>query len=334
MTPDRNVILGLRRVDWSDPARQNEYLKCVLSAMEHLGTACDYDSLACLSGCAFRGCAPIGEPNPGAYHVVHELAIVAHTFRMLGYEAAVHARSDFAADRGLIVESIDRGVPALTLEGVVNCSECCLIAGYDAGGAVLLDYNPFMDVTNDHDEPHDETGYFRKSGWHDGFFAQGGRIVTIGPARAPMSESETLREALRTAALLIRGGASESPEVRTGWAGHTRYAEAVCEEPRDPFALNLMMACLNCNLYQDKLRVPPFLRQAKAALPEQAEALEECARLYDRIAELRREMSELVPDDVWMTEALLPITARRAYARCVLELRDLEAEAATRFEGM
>ncbi len=37
MNQKRNVILGLRKVDWSDVARQNEFLNCVISAMEKLG---------------------------------------------------------------------------------------------------------------------------------------------------------------------------------------------------------------------------------------------------------------------------------------------------------
>ena len=64
----RNVILGLRKVDWSDVTRQNEFLNCVISAMGHLGKNVSYDDLACISGCAFRACSPKQEnPGPGAY---------------------------------------------------------------------------------------------------------------------------------------------------------------------------------------------------------------------------------------------------------------------------
>ena len=75
---------------------------------------------------------------------------------------------------------------------------------------------------------------------------------------------------------LIRGTASQSADCVTGYAGHTRYAELVCEETNDAFGLYLMILCNN-NLYQDKLYVPPFLRQAKSVLKDQGELLEECA---------------------------------------------------------
>lgn len=48
----RNMILGLRKVDWSDLARQNEYLNCVISAVGKLGKTYNYDYLACISGCS------------------------------------------------------------------------------------------------------------------------------------------------------------------------------------------------------------------------------------------------------------------------------------------
>lgn len=57
MSHKRNVLSGVRRVDWRDLERQNEYLNCVISAMGYIGKKLDYDSLACISGCAFRTAA-------------------------------------------------------------------------------------------------------------------------------------------------------------------------------------------------------------------------------------------------------------------------------------
>lgn len=69
----------------------------------------------------------------------------------------------------------------LTFNGGINCSDTCLITGYDNDGQVLLGYNPFMYIEDDHKEEADETGYFRKSDWHNGFFAeQQGSILIIG----------------------------------------------------------------------------------------------------------------------------------------------------------
>ena len=50
----RNVILGLRRVDWSDVARQNEFVNSVVSALNAIGEKVDYDYVCAVSGSAFR----------------------------------------------------------------------------------------------------------------------------------------------------------------------------------------------------------------------------------------------------------------------------------------
>jgi hypothetical protein len=325
----RHVIPALRRVDWSDVTRQNEFLNGVISVMEHLGKPVSYDDLACLSGCAFRGCASLREMTPSLYYVTNDPAIIGHTFAMLGCQVTLYDRSDYATDAQRIIDSIDRGMPVLTFNGVVNCADCCLIAGYDDGGDVLLGYNPFMDVKEDHQEPADVTGYFRKSGWHDGFFREaGGKILIIGEPAAPLSSEETIIASLQMAVRLIRGTASPNTECVTGYAGHTQYAEMVCAETDDAFLLNLMIVCMNCNVYQDKVYAAPFLRKAQAVLTGKGNLLEESATLYDQVAEARQEMAGIVADDLSTGECILDMEIRRRYAQCVYRIRDLEQCAA------
>jgi len=107
--------------------------------------------------------------------VIHAPIILEHAFSMLGYQISHHIRGDYGADSSLVKDSIDRGSPVITLEGVINCADACVISGYDNDGSVLLGYSPFMYVEDDHNEAPDDTGYFRKSDWHDGFFAQGSK---------------------------------------------------------------------------------------------------------------------------------------------------------------
>jgi len=329
----RNVIIGLRKVDWSDVERQNEFLNCVMSAMEHLGKKRSYDELACISGCAFRGCSPLHEITPAAYYVTNDIAIIGHTFRMLGCGMTLHPRSDYETDKKLIMDSIDRGVPVLTFGGVINCSECCIISGYDDYGAVLLGYSPFAYSPPDHDEPADSTGYFRKSNWHDGFFEEAnGRILIIGDPTTSLSKEEIIKESLKMAVKLIRGTASQNADYVTGDAGHTRYAELVVKDTDNWFVLELMIACMNCNVYQDKVYVAPFLRQAKEVLKDKADVLEECAKIYDQIAALRREMSTYIADDLSMGERIKDKDVREQYAQRVYQIRDLEKNAAGLFE--
>lgn len=321
----RNVILGLRKVDWSDLERQNEFLNCVISAMGHFGKKYTYDELACISGCAFRACSPKQGVNPGAYHIIEDMSIIEHTFKMLGYNATLHTPSDYETDRKLIMDSIDRGVPVLTFQGVISCSECCIISGYDDDGAVLLGWNPFMYGSGyAHDEPADSTGYFRKSKWHDGDLKQvAARILIIGEPTTTLSKEETIRETLRWAVKLIRAGQ----------AGHTHYAELICKDNDDWFCLDLMMVCLGCNVYQDKLYVAPFLREAKTVIKDKADVLEECAKLYDQIAVYRHEMNKYLPEAEAQTgERVKDKELRKQYAQRVLKIRDLEKQAADLLE--
>ncbi|MHB0937722.1 MAG: hypothetical protein ACYDCO_04880 [Armatimonadota bacterium] len=328
----RNVIPGLRTVDWSDEARQNEFLNCVISAVERLGETCTYDDLACISGCAFRGCATREGINPGTYQVIYDTAIIEHTFTMLGYRATLHDRSDYETDKTLIMDSIDRGIPVLTFRGVINCADCCLIAGYDEYGAVLLGWSPFA-CPPDHDEPADDTGYFRKNHWHDGLFKEtNGKLLIIGEPAKSLSEEETTRESLKMAVKLIRGTASQNTGALTGYAGHTRYAELVSHDTEDWFMLNLMVVCMDCNVYQDKVYVAPFLRKAKNVLKDKADTLEACANLYDQIAVLRREMSGFVADDLSTGEGILDKEIRNHYVHRVYQIRDLEKSAADLLE--
>ena len=119
----RNLIPGLLRVDWSDPERQNEFVNSVVSALTALGVKLDYDTVCALSGSAFRTSFSMpshGAWNHGNYHVIHTPVIIEHTFKMLGYEVSRHNGNDPETASRLIMGSIDRGVPVITLEGVIN----------------------------------------------------------------------------------------------------------------------------------------------------------------------------------------------------------------------
>jgi hypothetical protein len=244
----RNVISGMRKVDWSDNQRQSEYVNSVVSALNALGEALDYDYVCAVSGSAMRASFSMPsaqEWNHGNYHVVNAPIILSHTFKMLGYQVACRLKSDFLTDSRLIIDSIDRGVPVITLEGVINCSDACVISGYDDGGRVLLGYNPFMYVEHDHNEAPDDTGYFRKSGWHEGPGAQGGqlRILTIERKCAKPDAAAIFSETTTLASRLIK---TESlvPGQYNGLAAHKAFANALMTyEWNDNFEPYLNVMC-------------------------------------------------------------------------------------------
>lgn len=288
----RNIIPGLLRVDWSDAQRQNEFVNSVVSALTALGEKPDYDSVCALSGCAFRtsfSMPSAGQWNHGNYHVIHAPIIVEHTFRMLGYPVSHHIRSDFETDSRLITDSIDRGFPVITLEGVINCSDACVISGYDHDGRVLLGYNPFMNIEDDHGEAPDDTGYFRKSDWHGGFCARGSklRILVIGDRREKPDGKAAFGETLKLVSRLI-GEESLCPGQYNGLAAHKAFANALLTyEWSDNFEPYLNMMC-NYKQYLDRQYAVPFFQNNGRA---------DLAAIYREIAGIAAEMGALIPQD-------------------------------------
>ncbi len=318
----RNVITGLPQVSWSDSSRQNEFVNSVVSALSSLGEKLDYDTVCAVSGCAFRTSFSVEGWNHGNYHVVHTPMIVEHTFKMLGYDVTQHVRSHYQNDKALIMNSIDRGVPVITLEGVINCSDACVIAGYDSDGDVLLGYNPFMFVPDDHHEPHDETGYFRKSKWHDGFAAKGSqlRIITINGKCDVPSPDKVLRETLKLAVQLI-----ETPSLvegqHNGLAAHHAFADALMtREWSDGFEpyLNVM-----CNYKQ-------YLDRRYAALCLHANGRDDLAVFYDRMADICVEMGQIIPQDFSAIDMFNDKAKLKPYAELLKHMGELESEFAQR----
>jgi hypothetical protein len=149
----RNVIPNLLKVDWSDTQRQSEYVGSVVSALNGLGEKLDYDYVCAVSGSAFRTSFSVEGWNYGNYHVINAPITIEHTFRMLGCKVSHRIQGDYEADSRLIMDSIDRGFPVITLEGVISHADACVISGYDDDGRVLLGYNPFMYIKDEHPEP-------------------------------------------------------------------------------------------------------------------------------------------------------------------------------------
>ncbi|UVI33148.1 hypothetical protein [Paenibacillus spongiae] len=318
----RTVIPGLQPVNWSDPARQSEYGWSVVSALHQLGETISYEDVICLSGSAFRASITSSGFNPGDYHVVHNMEIVPHTFRMLGYDVTIHEPSDYEIDKKRIMNSIDSGYPVLTLEGVITCSDCCIIGGYDEGGEVLLGYNPFMDQQDDHNEPHDVTGYFRKSNWHHRDFQEsGGKYIIIHGQTAKLSKRDMYLDTIKLACKLIKG--TKTGEHLDGFAGHTRYAELLCEKHEDPFGLYLNILC-QLKLYNDKIYVSTFLRGMKDEFPEYADTLEKAANCYDEVSSLRCALSKIIAEDFTPFNKPLEYRQLSRYADVIIQIRDWE----------
>jgi AraC-like DNA-binding protein len=318
----RNLIPGLLRVDWSDTLRQNEFVNSVVSAIDALGERLDYDTVCAASGSAFRTSFSMPSAqqwNHGNYHVIHTPPIIEHTFRMLGYRVSHHVRGDFETDGRMIMESIDRGSPVITLEGVINCSDACVISGYDNDGRVLLGYSPFMDVEPDHAEPPDDTGYFRKTDWHDGYFAAGslGRILII-EGKADKPDTKTLaEESLRLVSRLI-SEESLAPGQYNGLAAHRAFANALLTYTWDDnFEPYLNVMC-NYKQYLDRRYAVKFL---------QDRGRDDLAGIYERIAGLSAKLGGIIPQDFSASGMFSDRELLRPYCDVLLRICDLEEQA-------
>ncbi len=315
----RNVILNMRNVDWSDTQRQNEFVNSVVSALNCLGESCDYDYVCAVSGSAFRtsfSMASSQKWNHGNYHVINTPMIVEHTFKMLGYDVSVYPRGDYQHDKKLIIDSIDKGIPVITLEGIINCSDACIISGYDNDGDVLLGYNPFMSIEEDHDESPDDTGYFRKSNWHNSNFDEGttGQIVIINRKVDKLDKKQVFEETLRLIRDLI-----EKENIclgqYNGLAAHQGFVNALrTYEWDDNFEPYLNVMC-NYKQYLDRQYAINFFEMNGRS---------DLSNVYQEISNLSKKMGNMVPQDFSAFDVFSDKDKLESYCELILKVLELE----------
>ena len=199
-------------------------------------------------------------------------------------------------------------------------SDAFVISGYDNDGDVLLGYSPFMDIQDHHREAPDDTGYLRKSGWHDGYFASGyiGRILIIeGPAEKPpretiVAETESLAKRLILEEVMV-------PGQYNGLAAHSALANALLAYTWDgTFEPYLNVMC-NYKQHLDRQYAVTFFRN---------NGKEELAKRYEEIAALCRRLGDLIPQDFTAGELLKTKRDLEPYTQVLLQIRDREREAA------
>ena len=313
----KNFIPNLLKVDWSDNQRQNEFVNSVISALNALGEKLDYDYVCAVSGSAFKTSFSMSGWNHGNYHVSNTPIIIEHTFKMLGYKTKKYMRGNYEFDKKIIVDSIDSGVPVITFNGVINCADTCVISGYDNDGDVLLGYNPFMYINDDHNEPHDDTGYFRKSNWGGGFFEKAGEATLIIEGKGEkLSKEEIFSETLKLIKHLIAGENIVS-EQYNGLAAHKAFANALLtyewEDNFEPY-LNLM-----CNYKQ-------YLDRQYAAKFFYDNGRTDLAAHYEKITELCRKLGEQIPQDFSAGDMFSDKNALKPYCETLLQIADMENE--------
>ena len=311
----RNLIPGLQKVDWSDTARQSEYVNSVVSALNGLGEKTNYDYVCAVSGSAFAASFSKEGWDFGNQRAAGIPIIFEHTFKAFGYGVTRRFKSDFVTDSRLIMDSIDRGFPVITLGGIIPVANECLISGYDNDGAVLLGYNPFMYIEDDHDEPHDDTGYFRKTGWHENMRDS---MLLIGEKTGKPPKETIFAETLKLIKCLITKK-TLVPSHHNGLAAHRAFADALTSyEWADSFEPYMSVMC-TYKMYLDRQYAAKFLED---------NGRNDLAGIYREIAVLCRKLGELIPQDFSAFDMFGDKANLKPYCDTLLEICSLEERAA------
>lgn len=261
-----------------------------------------------ICGTYFGGRSSVEGWNHGNYHVINAPITIEHTFKMLGYEVSQHDCADFGDGSKLIMDSIDGDVPVITLDGVVQFADACVISGYDDGGHVLLGWSPFMHVGDDHPEAPDETGYFRKT---DGKCQ---RILVIEGKCEKPDRQTVLTDTLKLASRLIREE-SLAQGQHNGLAAHRALADALLTRTWDDNYLVYMNVMCNYKQYLDRQYTVRFFRDHGRA---------DLAGAYDEIAAHCAKLGQIIPQDFSAGDMFSDKEKLRPYCDVLLQICDLE----------
>lgn len=188
------VLDGIERIHWETTSVLC-FVGAVAACLRYLGESASNDMLMGVSGGAFK---TFWEPPWSAANC--DLLIIGEepvrrTCSALGYgytytQDLDHRHPDHTREffRERIVASIDRGVPAIAI-GIVGPPECCVIAGYEGDGEVLLGWSYFQS---------DRRAYFRASDWYDNCHG----LIVLGDKGLPPTRHQILTESLKWALTL------------------------------------------------------------------------------------------------------------------------------------
>ncbi len=329
---------GVRRVSW-DTGEMCEFASSFVSALECLGENIPYAYVMGTSGVAFRFTLSPGEWEFGNYGILNispdPYEPIRRAFTAVGYAYTIVKPGTFQEDAARIMDSIDRGVPVLAFR-VVGPSDCCIITGYDDGGEVLLGWSTYQDIPDDHNIPHDGTGYFRKPGWHDHLPG----YILIGEKMARPSLRIVYLDALKWAVYLMR--MPQMGEKATGLRGLQVWADEMIDAQYFPIGNDEIIgrryvsAAINMTMLRDHCLAEPFLRQAIIDLPEFQPELSQAAECFGEVVRIRNGMDALIADNFseQAMQAIHDPEFRRIYAQVILSIWNVETEAVSHIERL
>jgi hypothetical protein len=331
-------IEGVRKVSW-DTGEMCEFASALVSAMQCLGGRIPYHYVMGTSGAAFRFTLNPGEWDFGNYGIrnisTDPYEPIRRAIEATGYEYTLCEKASRKEDTAAIMASIARGIPVLAF-GVVGPSDCCIISGYDQGGEILLGWSTYQDIPDDHDIPHDVTGYFRKPGWHDKL----GGYILIGAREERRPLRAIYLDALKWAVHLMRtpkmGSKCTGLEALRVWAEEMTQEKYFPKGDEQALGQRYVSAAINMTMLRDHCSAEPFLRQAAADVPDFQPDLSLAAGRYSDVKRLRSGMDDLIHDNFAekAIKAIADPSVRHEYANSILQIRDREQEAVTYIEHL
>lgn len=331
-------IEGVRKVSWNT-GEMCEFASAFVSAMRSIGEDIPYDYVVGTSGVAFRFSIIPGAWEFSTYGIQsvtpEPYEPIRRAFAAAGYEYKLCEKSSRPHDAARIMDSIDRGVPVLAFR-VVGPSDCVIITGYDEGGDVLLGWSTYQDIPQDHDIPHDVTGYFRKPGWHDRL---PGYILIGKKVQSPPLRTLYL-DTLEMAVHLMR--TPHMGQNVTGLEGLRTWAEEMTQEQYFPLeddeiiGQRYISTAINMTMLRDHCLVEPFLRRMAQDVPEFEPELSLAIERYCLVKRLRDEMDNLIGDNFseQAMKAIYDPEIRRRYADNILRIRHAEEAAVVHIEHL
>ena len=256
------VLQNIPELQWAKG--ECAFAGAVVACLESLGQPVTYVFVMGASTAAFRLLwDPRWRPSNSDLAVMGEEP-VRRSFEALGYEYEFVSCEGHATGgdvlRAQIMRSIQRGRPVIA-EGGIGPPVCCVVAGYEQDGSVLLARTFFSN----------SRGYERNPDWH----GQCSRLVLIGERTPPLARREVLRQALRRAIEL-----AYTREINgriSGLAAYDAWADALLRDDDFP-AGNLDILTQRCHVSNSI--VLPGLWDARRA----ASAFLESMTDVDRVA--------------------------------------------------
>ncbi len=355
--PARVVLEGVPRVDWgmgTPIGSVTPFSTSLWSCMKFLGEDYSNEYIMGASGAAFRllwkdGWFP-DNLDPRLMRK-DENEPLRHAFEAVGYECEFigleEGRDNKAYFRDRIIESIrDKNHPVLGF-GIVPGSppECCIIAGYDEYGEVLIGWNYDQGSPEDKRREFEPSGYFRSRNWltedTDG-------IIIIGEKTQRPPQGEVYRKALKWALEVVRTPSIQDYIGRDRYNGleaYTAWADDLLRDEdfpaNDMKKMGWIMMCHDDNVNvvaEGRWCAMQFLRQIAETESAMAEDLLAAAECYEAEYNLMRQCWDLLPNYGPETRSerqkrvLATPEYRQKIVPLILQARDKDAEAADHIE--